>query len=83
MGSWLRLMRPLPLGPRALNWVIASGVIGVCLSAAAERDKKVKVRQPRGGRPQPRQFDAPPVRWGSDGVGCPVGNHVTLAMARK
>ena len=32
-GSWLRLMRPLPLGPRSRNWVIASGVIGVCFSA--------------------------------------------------
>src|ERR1700688_2862479 len=33
VGSWLRLMRPLPLGPRARNWAIASGVIGVCFSA--------------------------------------------------
>jgi hypothetical protein len=31
--GWLRLMRPLPLGPRSRNWVIASGVIGVCFSA--------------------------------------------------
>jgi hypothetical protein len=26
-------MRPAPLGPRARNWLIASGVIGVCFSA--------------------------------------------------
>ena len=32
-GSWLRLMRPRPFGPRARNWLIASGVIGVCFSA--------------------------------------------------
>ena len=28
-----RLMRPRPLGPRARNWLTASGVIGVCGSA--------------------------------------------------
>jgi hypothetical protein len=33
VGSWLRLMRPVPLGPRSRNWAIASGVIGVCFSA--------------------------------------------------
>jgi hypothetical protein len=32
-GSWVRLMRPRPLGPRARNWLIGSGVIGVCFSA--------------------------------------------------
>ncbi len=32
-GSLARLMRPRPLGPRARNWLIASGVIGVCGSA--------------------------------------------------
>jgi hypothetical protein len=32
-GSWFRLMRPRPFGPRARNWLIASGVIGVCFSA--------------------------------------------------
>jgi hypothetical protein len=26
-------MRPRPCGPRARNWLIASGVIGVCFSA--------------------------------------------------
>jgi hypothetical protein len=26
-------MRPRPWGPRAWNWLIASGVIGVCSSA--------------------------------------------------
>jgi hypothetical protein len=33
VGSWARLMRPLPSGPRARNWLIASGVIRVCVSA--------------------------------------------------
>ena len=33
LGSWLRLMRPRPFGPRALNSLMASGVIGVCFSA--------------------------------------------------
>ena len=32
-GFWLRLIRPLPFGPRARNSAIASGVIGVCFSA--------------------------------------------------
>jgi len=32
-GSWLKLMRPFPLGPRSRKRVIASGVIGVCFSA--------------------------------------------------
>ena len=32
-GSWARLMRPRPFGPRARNWLIASGVIGVWGSA--------------------------------------------------
>ena len=32
-SSCARLMRPLPFGPRARNWLIASGVIGVCASA--------------------------------------------------
>ena len=26
VGSWLRLMRSVPLGPRVWNWAIASGV---------------------------------------------------------
>ena len=33
LGSWLRLIRPVPLRPRNRNWLIASGVIGVCGSA--------------------------------------------------
>jgi hypothetical protein len=32
VGGVLRLMRPVPLGPRSRNWAIASGVIGVCFS---------------------------------------------------
>jgi hypothetical protein len=33
VGSWVRLMRLRPWEPRARNWLIASGVIGVCFSA--------------------------------------------------
>jgi hypothetical protein len=32
-GVRVRLIRPRPWGPRARNWLIASGVIGVCFSA--------------------------------------------------
>ena len=32
-GSWVRLMRLRPWGTHARNWLIASGVIGVCGSA--------------------------------------------------
>ena len=35
VGFWFRLMRPWPFGPRALNWLIASGVSGVCFSAGS------------------------------------------------